>query len=174
MIFDLDMEKCIACGACAVACMDQNDVDLEQGDVPFRYVSALEEPAGAGVAYSFLSLSCMHCENAPCVAGCPTGSIFKDARTGLTLYDTANCIGCHSCAMACPFGAPAFSARGKLTKCDGCVQRVRAGLEPACVRVCPFGALKVYADKEEYMAAKRSHGSKVVGEALEDRFASSH
>lgn len=168
MIFDLDMKRCVSCGACAVACMDQNDTDVGSG-VPFRHVSALEERMGDGVAYTNLSLACMHCENAPCVVGCPTGSIFKDPETGLTLYDTTNCIGCHSCAMACPFGVPAFSEKGKLTKCDGCVERVRAGLEPACVRVCPFGALKVYATKEEYLAAKRPHSAQAFQQALEVR-----
>lgn len=168
MIFDLDMEKCISCGACAVACMDQNDIDLHSGDIPFRYVSTLEEQTGKRAVYTNLSLSCMHCEDAPCVIGCPTGSIFKDPETNLTLYDTTNCIGCHSCAMACPFGVPSFSVRGKLTKCDGCVERVRAGLEPACVRVCPFGALKVYADQEEYLAAKRGRFTQSLHQAVQE------
>lgn len=34
---DLDLEKCSACGACAVACMDQNDIDI-QTEIPFRHV----------------------------------------------------------------------------------------------------------------------------------------
>ena len=33
---DLDLEKCSACGACAVACMDQNDIDLAAGDSCYR------------------------------------------------------------------------------------------------------------------------------------------
>ena len=59
----------------------------------------------------------------------------------LTLFDNTNCIGCHSCAMACPFGAPSFNEEGKMVKCDGCIERLRRGLIPACVRVCPTGAL---------------------------------
>ena len=51
------------------------------------------------------------------------------------------CIGCHSCAMACPYGAPSFGTDGKMIKCDGCIERWRHGLEPACVRTCPTGAI---------------------------------
>ena len=57
---DLDVEKCISCGACAVACMDQNDLDVERGQVPFRNVFDMEQPLGEGVSFSHLSLSCMH------------------------------------------------------------------------------------------------------------------
>ena len=45
--------------------------------------------------------------------------------------------------MACPFGAPTFGPDGKMKKCDGCIDRIRAGLEPACVRGCTFGALQL-------------------------------
>lgn len=85
----------------------------------------------------------MHCTDAPCVAACPTGCLRKDEETGLTVYDNSVCIGCHSCLMACPFEAPSFTAAGKMVKCDGCIERQRHGLLPACVRVCPFDALKM-------------------------------
>ena len=91
--------------------------------------------------FSFLSVACMHCDDAPCVMGCPSACLYKDPESGLTLFDNTNCIGCHSCAMACPFGAPSFNDEGKMVKCDGCVERLRQGLIPACVRVCPTGAL---------------------------------
>lgn len=60
----------------------------------------------------------------------------------MTTYDRSRCIGCHSCAMACPFGIPQFDpVDGKLVKCDGCHVRLENGLQPACVRACAFGAL---------------------------------
>ena len=67
-----DSEKCSACGACALACMDQNDIDIPAGEQPFRNTFTLEEETGA---LHFYSVSCMHCEDAPCVMGCPCGSI---------------------------------------------------------------------------------------------------
>ena len=71
MIFDLDMDKCVACGACAVACMDQNDIHPEAGEELFRTVGIVE-PVSQGRALGFLSLGCMHCADAPCIAACPT------------------------------------------------------------------------------------------------------
>lgn len=142
LMFTFDAGKCIACGACSVACMDQNDIDPEE-TVPFRHIRKLEREEPDRTVFRELSMACMHCSDAPCVAACPTGCLRKDAETGLTVYDNRVCIGCHSCLMACPFAAPSFTALGKMVKCDGCIERQRHGLEPACVRVCPFDALKI-------------------------------
>ena len=38
IVFDFDPQKCSACGACAIACMDQNDVDEEAGMQSYRKV----------------------------------------------------------------------------------------------------------------------------------------
>ncbi|WP_312645038.1 4Fe-4S dicluster domain-containing protein [Hydrogenoanaerobacterium sp.] len=77
--------------------------------------------------------------------------------TGFTIYDNTTCIGCHSCAMACPFGAPSFSKKGKMQKCDGCRIRIGNGLEPACVRTCPTHALTCTNEQEYHqMHRKRS------------------
>ena len=99
------------------------------------------------------AIACMHCPDAPCVAACPSACIAKDPETNLTIFDNTNCIGCHSCAMACPFGVPTFNEAGKMEKCDGCYVRVAHGMEPACVRVCPTGALRLYTE-EEYQAVQ--------------------
>jgi len=141
IVFNLDVSKCSACGACAVACMDQNDIDTKNGQAPFRIVFDYEESMNGQIQYTYASMACMHCSDAPCIKGCPSGCISKDEDTGLTVYDNANCIGCRSCALACPYGAPSFGADGKMLKCDGCVERVKRGMEPACTRVCPVGAL---------------------------------
>lgn len=133
----LDVEKCVACGACVVACMDQNDIDTDVMS-PYRRIADYE----IGGEYRFISVSCMHCDDAPCVEGCPAGCIKKDEKTDLTLFDTTNCIGCRSCSMACPVGAPSFRD-GKMTKCDGCITRLENGYAPACVLVCPTEALKM-------------------------------
>lgn len=137
-----DPERCCACGACSVACMDQNDIDVSKGQLPFRTVCEFEDPGQMEGSCEYLSISCRHCADAPCVAGCPTGCLQKDLATGMTVYDRSKCIGCHSCAMACPFGIPRFDLLdGKLVKCDGCFVRLESGMAPACVRACAFGAL---------------------------------
>lgn len=148
-VFVLDESKCVACGACAVACMDQNDIDVAAGDTPFRTVYMGEKGSMSAPKFSFLSIACMHCADAPCITGCPTGCLKKDPDTGFTVYDNTNCIGCKSCALACPFGAPRYrAADGKMVKCDGCNERVKNGLQPACVRACSFGALQCLTEEE--------------------------
>lgn len=149
MIFDLDMDKCVACGACAVACMDQNDIWPDRGDKPYRRIGTLEQK---GAELKYLSLACMHCDDAQCISACPVRCLKKD-ENGLTVYDSSACIGCHSCAMACPHGAPSYGADGKISKCTGCAVRVENGLEPACVRVCPTRAL-LLVPEEDYESKK--------------------
>ncbi|MGN0404062.1 MAG: 4Fe-4S dicluster domain-containing protein [Bariatricus sp.] len=154
MKIDLDTSRCCACGACAVACMDQNDTDTANGMHPFR--SVFRDEWGDGIFPSYFSIACMHCKEAPCVLACPCGCLYKDEETGLTLYNNDCCIGCHSCAMACPFGAPAFGPDGKMNKCDGCIQRLRAGMAPACVRACAFGALQLVSKAEDEIMPEHS------------------
>lgn len=154
---DLDLSRCVSCGACVVACMDQNDLDLSAGQKPLRNVFDMERGERGGIRFSHLSLACMHCEDAPCIVGCPSACIRKDPETNLTVFDTANCIGCHSCAMACPYGVPNFGPDGKMVKCDGCYVRVHCGMLPACVKACPTQALRlVDLDGESPIPAEHS------------------
>lgn len=137
----LDPALCVGCGACVVACMDQNDIATDKGQPANRRVYRLEEGGWPEATIQYLSVGCMHCEDSPCVVGCPTGAIAKDAATGSVVVERDLCIGCHSCALACPFGVPRYDGEDKMQKCDRCAVRVAEGLRPACVRVCPFSAL---------------------------------
>lgn len=149
MVFDLDMDKCVACGACAIACMDQNDVWPNKGDEPYRRIGTINSLADReGRHVHYLSLACMHCEDAPCIKACPVGCLSKN-EMNLTVFDNTNCISCHSCAMACPIGAPTYNDGEKMVKCNGCAARLENGMIPACVRNCPTGAL-ICRTEEEY------------------------
>ena len=155
----LDIDVCAGCGACVVACMDQNDIYPEKGQPALRRIYRIEEGRTPNANIRYVSAACMHCEDSPCVMGCPTGAITKDNRTGAVLVNRDLCIGCHSCALACPFGVPRYDSEEKMQKCRLCVERVEAGLQPACVRVCPTGALrfeptnKVLGEKEARYAS---------------------
>ena len=152
----LDIDKCVGCGACAVACMDQNDT-LIDGDAssPNRRICRAETGRFPEAQIRFASISCVHCAEPACVLGCPTGALTKDKATGAVVANPNLCIGCHSCALACPFGVPRYDVDDKITKCDKCWVRTQCGLLPACVKVCQTGALQyvevdvLQAEKEE-------------------------
>ena len=77
-----------------------------------------------------------------CVPVCPSGAMHKREEDGLVLVNEDLCIGCKSCAMACPYGAPQYDERkGHMTKCDGCIERTTQGMKPVCVDSCPLRAL---------------------------------
>lgn len=140
IVFNSD--RCIGCYSCVVSCMDQNDLDVARDDLSWRIVENVPgRLVGKHRGNASVSIACMHCEDAVCIAACPAGAITRDAATGSVLVDDGLCIGCHACAMACPFGAPRFGSSGKMQKCDGCYARTQFGLEPACVRNCPTHAL---------------------------------
>lgn len=160
---DLDTGRCIACGACTVACMDQNDTEPQDGDAPLRRCVTLETGVGPDAKMTYLSVSCLHCDDAPCMQACPTGCIRRDDATGFVVCDNADCIGCRSCAEACPVAAPVFDRDGKMRKCDGCCVRVANGLLPACVKVCPLDALRLHTEAE-HRAWQKTHTSLSVSE----------
>ena len=131
-----DSAKCSACGACALACIDQNDVDVASGQQPFRHTFTLENKQGD---LSFYSVSCMHCADAPCVKVCPTGASYV-ADDGTVQIDAEKCIGCKYCLAACPYQARYATESGEAGKCSFCHHRTTEGMLPACVGTCVTSA----------------------------------
>ncbi len=157
MSFSFDVSRCSACFACVVACQDQND----GGDEPaYRQVTSYEGGETGSVTISSLSIACAHCGDSPCLMVCPTGAIFKRNESGIIDINRDLCVGCHSCQLACPFGAPKFGKDGKMSKCDLCHARVVSGLQPACVRVCPTGAL--IADTLDNLSRQKAEEASLV------------
>jgi anaerobic dimethyl sulfoxide reductase subunit B (iron-sulfur subunit) len=154
--FSFDVNRCSGCMSCIVACLDENDLP---GDSPsFRHVTQMEKGQYPFVGISFFSISCLHCGDAPCLMVCPTGAISKRDKDGVVEVNQDLCIGCHSCALACPFGAPQFPEGVRMSKCHFCIDRVEHDLEPACVRVCPgkaigFGPVDELAEQKAHKAS---------------------
>ncbi|MBR3181845.1 MAG: 4Fe-4S dicluster domain-containing protein [Eggerthellaceae bacterium] len=156
-----DAQKCVGCYACAVACMDQNDIDVVGDGLMYRHVSHVEEENADEVRIVHVSIACLHCEAAECLDACPSGALRRDIASGAVIVRRELCIGCHACAMACPFGIPRFGRDGTMQKCDACYARTRFGYEPACAEICPTGALS-YADVNEAAGSKLSRFGKTL------------
>jgi len=136
--FHIDIKRCVGCYACVIACMDQNDLKATKNEPKWRDVKSFFDEE----RLKYVSLACMHCQDAPCVASCKTLAIVKNPITGLVGTDETKCNGCRMCAKSCTFGFPKFNDEGKIQKCNGCEIRVAYGYEPACVKICPTKALK--------------------------------
>jgi Fe-S-cluster-containing dehydrogenase component len=179
--YGLDVSRCIGCRRCVYACVEENNqsrdpqihwirvlefereavirgIDLEDGN---PYYDHEEVPAEDKL---YLPVACMHCEDSPCTAVCPTGATWQEPD-GIVVIDYDWCIGCRYCMASCPYGARHFNwqeptvpadeinpdmhllgnrprGRGVVEKCSFCIQRVRDGRYPACLEACPVGARK--------------------------------
>ena len=136
--FVIDQTACIGCHACTVACKTEHDVPL---GVNRTWVKYIESGTWPDTRRSFSVMRCNHCSDAPCVSICPTGALWRRSD-GIVDFDTSRCIGCKSCMQACPYDALYIDpVDNTAQKCNYCVHRVEVGLEPACVVVCPEGAI---------------------------------
>ena len=138
--FYYDMTACIACKACQVACKDKNNLPL---GVVYRKVHTFEGGSYPRPWLYNLSVSCNHCARPRCVENCPTGARTKRTEDGLVVVDQAACIGCQYCLWSCPYGAPhVLKDKGVVGQCNGCVDLVSQGMNPACVDACVMRALE--------------------------------
>jgi len=179
----IDLDTCVGCHACAVACKewnaggiagpltDENPYGKEPFGVWFNRVHSYEVEPLAASAQPAMTVhfprSCLHCETPACVTVCPTGASYKRAEDGIVLVDEDKCIGCKLCSWACPYGAREYSAvEGVMKKCTLCVDRIynehldEIERQPACVQACPtrarhFGDLGDPESKVSKLVAER-------------------
>jgi Fe-S-cluster-containing dehydrogenase component/DMSO reductase anchor subunit len=138
--FGFDMNACIGCHSCEVACAEQNG--LPDG-ITWRRVGEIEGGDHPRTRRFHISMSCNQCLEPACLIGCPTNAYEKLAN-GIVAHHADECIGCQYCTWNCPYSVPIFQPdRRIVTKCDMCSPRLDAGLSPACVAACPTNAIKV-------------------------------
>src|SRR5205814_7793319 len=137
--FHFNMNKCIGCRSCEIACNEQNGNPTE---IRWRRIGEIEGGTYPETSRHYLSMGCNHCLDAECLKGCPVEAYTKDPVTGIVLHSATACIGCQYCVWNCPYSVPQFNVeRGVVGKCDMCHGRLTEGLEPACVKACPEAAI---------------------------------
>jgi tetrathionate reductase subunit B len=129
----LDVERCIGCHACSVACKVENKVPLGRFRTKVYYWDTGKFPK---TRRYFLPTLCMQCEDAPCLKSCPEDAIFRSAD-GIVKINPDRCTHEGKCEAACPYGAIGCDDNDVADKCDFCSHRLDAGMEPACVETCP-------------------------------------
>ncbi len=158
----IDISKCIGCKACQVACMEWNDtrdkIGINHGvlDNPMDLTEAswtvmryAEVESDRGLEWLIRKDGCMHCAEPGCLKACPAPGAIVQYSNGIVDFHEENCIGCGYCITGCPFNIPRLSKNdSKVYKCTLCSDRVAVGLEPACVKTCPTGAI-VFGTKED-------------------------
>lgn len=143
----INTKKCIGCYACRVACQRQNNLLPTQDFI--RYEEN-EKGTYPDVSIETVPLQCMHCDDAPCVAVCPTGAAFIGAD-GVVGVDEGRCIGCKYCMAACPYQVRVHNEEtGTVDKCRFCtVSALTSGTKMCtCVEACLTGA-RIFGDLDD-------------------------
>jgi formate dehydrogenase iron-sulfur subunit len=177
--FFIDTSRCTACRGCQIACKEwhelpankttqfgwgshQNPQDLN----PFNYklVRFSEHLDGDVIRWNFFPDQCRHCVSPPCKqVGDMTheNAIVQDKATGAVLFTEATRqfseMDFEDIRDACPYNIPRRDPKtGQLTKCTMCIDRVRSGMLPACVKACPTGTMN-FGEREDMLklAAQR-------------------
>lgn len=124
----IDLELCRKCDDCKVAC------------------SYFYHPFNNGSVYlrelGEFAVTCRHCDEAPCVKGCPTDALEKQ-EDGIVKRYNLRCVACRTCSYACPFGTivPELIPYA-VSRCDFCTGRLKEGENPVCVDGCTENAIQ--------------------------------
>ena len=145
-------EKCNGCRKCEEVC------SARHGGVANPLSSRIRimewQPEGV-----FMPVVCHQCEDAPCIAACPTMARVRDEETGKTSVDYDRCISCKTCVAVCPFGASRYDPLSKrVVTCDLCDG------DPQCVKACETGAITCLEKRDinkvrQYEAALKLYGA---------------
>ena len=164
----VDVRKCTGCGACLTACHRQNHLPDQLDFIRFEKNRRVHE---LGSYIQTVPLQCMHCEDAPCAAVCPTGAT-KVQPDGVVSVDEGRCIGCKYCMAACPFSARVYNEeKGTVDKCRLCASKVATSddLMITCVQACTNG-VRIFGDlndpESQLVQSIQETGAQPLGQGL--------
>ena len=136
----IDLDRCIGCMGCQVACKMENEVAL--GSSRIRVLPMGPTGIYPDLEMYFMPVMCQQCEDPACIRVCPTGASYKRNEDGDVLIDQEICIGCLSCKKACPYELNNFNNEMRvMDKCTLCSHLQEEGEQPACVRNCAGRAM---------------------------------
>ncbi len=165
-------ELCIGCRGCQTACKEWNklpgDRTVNRGTYEnppdltpnlFNRIRFVEVGSGDALKWLFISQRCMHCTDAGCMKVCPAPGALYRTDEGAVAFNKDKCIGCKFCVAGCPFNIPRYDEQGRVAKCHLCSDRIAYGLQPACAKTCPTGAIR-FGDREELVSYAKNVGFK--------------
>lgn len=147
----IDLNKCIGCYNCQVACKDEHvynsfpPITAEQPNFGQFWLSIEEkeqvwDPSHIKVTY--IPKPCQHCDDAPCAKAAKDGAIYKRAD-GIVIIDPEKAVGQKNLVEACPYGSIYLNEEKSLPqKCTFCAHLVDDNWkEPRCAQSCPMSCM---------------------------------
>lgn len=172
----IDTTRCTACRGCQLACKEwyelpanktfqtgthQNPPDLNPNN--YKLVRFSEHLIEDKVEWYFFPDQCRHCLNPPCLGAAETvleGAVIQDEATGAVIFTDISAQlskeDFEYVRESCPYDIPRRDEKtGRMTKCVMCIDRIRAGMPPACVRACPTGTMN-FGEREDMLKLAQS------------------
>ncbi|MBU1743441.1 MAG: 4Fe-4S dicluster domain-containing protein [Proteobacteria bacterium] len=112
----IDLQKCVGCGSCAIACKTENNTQDRAKGQRFNWADFIMKTEGKFPNVNFTSrpVLCNHCTDAPCVKACPvTPKAMHKHENGMTIHNMERCIGCRQCQNACPYSTEDVDKKGR-------------------------------------------------------------
>lgn len=106
----IDLQKCVGCGACAIACKTENNTQNAARGYTFNWADFAFKKEGKfpDVEYASIPVLCNHCDDPACLKGCPEPKALYKTSDGITMYNYRYCIQCKKCFEpkdSCPYSA---------------------------------------------------------------------